>query len=161
MYRRAHAPLLVLGLCLAALTGPAAAEDKERSPFAGKYSGEWTFKSSNALFRNKQRGKLTLSIAASGKVTGTIENLTFRKKADVKGFIDGDGELDVTFEFDNQAYRLKGALTKTKRGDLKGTVSQSWDFAKAYPVGTIELDLPSKVASSSARRAETTRGTSP
>src|SRR5262245_42891917 len=43
MYRRAHAPFLVLGLCLVALTSSAAARDKERSPFAGKFSGEWTF----------------------------------------------------------------------------------------------------------------------
>src|SRR5262249_62105511 len=124
MYRRAHAPFLALGFCLVALTSSAAAPDKERSPFAGKFSGEWTFKSSNVLFRNNQRGKLTLSIAPSGRVSGTLENLTFGKKADVKGFIDGAGGLDVTFEFSVQTYTLKGTVTKTKRGNLKGTVAE-------------------------------------
>lgn len=142
MCRRVHAPFLVIGFCLIALAGSAFAQDKERSPFAGKYSGEWTFKSSNALFPNNQRGKLTLSIAASGRVTGTLENTTFGKKADVKGFTDEDGGLDVTVEYSDQGYQLKGTVNKTKRGNLKGTVGQY--FGKDNPVGTIELDLPPK-----------------
>jgi hypothetical protein len=139
VFRRACASLLALGLCLTALTGPAAAAGKKRFQFAGKYSGGWTFKSSNILYPNNQRGKLTLSVAAGGKVTGTLRNLTYDTKADVKGSIDAAGELTLTFEQSGQTYTLKGTVTRTKRGRLKGTVDQ---FAsKGYPVGTLELDL--------------------
>ena len=142
MCRRVHAPFLVVGFCLIALAGPAVAQDKEQSPFAGKYSGEWTFKSSNALFPNNQRGNITLSVAASGRVTGTLENTTFGSKAVVKGFVDEDGGLDVTYEFPDQSYTLKGTVNKTKQGGLRGTVGAY--SGKDNPVGTVELDLPPK-----------------
>lgn len=140
MRLRARARSLALALCLVALTSPAAARAEGRSPYAGKFSGEWTFKSTNALFPNLQRGKMSLTISAGGRVTGSLENLTFSKKAAVKGFVDEDGGLEVTFEFSDQTYTLKGTVNKTKRGALKGTVSQY--FGKDKPVGTIELSLP-------------------
>lgn len=139
MHRRACAAFLALGL--AALASPAAA-DEDISPFAGRYSGAYTFKSTNPLFPNLQRGKLTLAIAASGKVTGTAENLSLGRKATIKGTVDEDGALEVSVEFSDQTYTLKGTVTKTKRGRLKGTLSQY--FGRDKPVGTLELDLPRK-----------------
>jgi len=155
VYRRACASLLAVGLCLAAFVGPAAAGEKKRSAFAGKYSGKWTFKSSSVLYTNNQKGKITLSIAADGEVTGKLENLTYETKADVKGTINAAGELNLTFELSDQTYTLKGTVKRTKRGNLTGTLNQ---FSGRYPVGSIDLDLP---GSSSGRPARGDKSTGP
>jgi hypothetical protein len=137
---------LAVGLCLAVLVGPAAAGGKKRSPFAGKYSGAWTFKSSNVAYADKQLGTLTLSVTPGGKVTGTLVNRTYDLKSDVKGTVSAAGELALTFELSGLSYTLKGTVKRTGRGGLKGALDQAG--SKGYPVGTIELDL----AGSTSRR---------
>jgi hypothetical protein len=131
-----------VAFCLLVLTGGVGADEKlEKSRFAGEYSGSFRFLASDSRFSN-QTGTVTLAISSAGKVRGVIENSTVHEAADVTGSVDNDGALEYVVEFPKQAYVLKGTVTKTRKGHLKGTLTQF--FGKEQAVGSVDFDLPTK-----------------
>ena len=122
------------------LAASAAVAD-EKSPFAGAYSGKFTFKSSNPRFESGEGTVTLLTIAADGKVSGKFAPPR-GESGDFSGSVDEDGAIKYTIEFPNQIYVVKGIVVKTKKGTLKGTATQY--VGKDQPVGTIEFDLPPK-----------------
>src|SRR5262245_13173872 len=93
------------GAAIFVVAKPAAADDA-RSPFAGSYQGEFTFKSAHPLFGNSE-GTFTLKVSPTGTITGRFKNTTIEKTAEVKGSVDADGEIAYSMEFDNQSYLAK------------------------------------------------------
>ena len=142
MRGRSYTLLWVISLALIAWIGPAAAQDKKRipldSPFAGDYVGKFTFKASHPGLGN-QKGQISFSITARGKVTGEAKNTTIDQTADLKGSVDADGELKLTIEFPEERYTAKGTVTMTKKGNLRGTLTQ---YLGKLTLGRIEFDLP-------------------
>ncbi len=130
-----HVPAVLLALVAVAI----AAEDK--SPFAGSYSGKFTFKSSNPRFESGEGTVTLLAIAADGKVTGKFAPPK-GESGDFSGSVDEDGAIQYTIQFPNQTYVVKGLVVKTKKGTLKGMATQY--VGKDQPVGSIEFDLSSK-----------------
>ena len=122
MRGRSYTLLGVISLALVAWISPAAAQDKKRipleSPFAGDYVGKFTFKASHPGLGN-QKGQISFSITARGKVTGEAKNTTIDQTADLKG--------------------SKGTVTMTKKGNLRGTLTQ---YLGKLTLGRIEFDLP-------------------
>ena len=136
-----HMPAIrLIAAFVLALVGSAAVAD-EKSPFAGAYSGKFTFKSSDPRFESGEGTVTLFSIAADGKVTGKFAPPR-GESGDLNGSVDEDGAIKYTIEFPNQIYVVKGIVVKTKKGTLKGTATQY--VGKDQPVGTIEFDLPPK-----------------
>jgi hypothetical protein len=132
-----------VAFCLLVLTGGLVGADEklEQSRFAGEYSGSFRFLASDSRFSN-QTGTVTLAISSAGKVRGVIKNATVHEAADVTGAVDNDGALEYIVEFAKQAYVLKGTVTKTRKGHLKGTLTQF--FGTEQAVGSVDFDLPPK-----------------
>ncbi len=133
--------LWVASIAFIALIGPAAAQDTKRireSPFAGDYVGKFTFKASHPGLEN-QKGQITFSINSRGKVTGEAKNTTINKTADLKGTVDADGELKLVIEFADERYTAKGTVTMSKKGNLRGTLTE---YLGKLTLGRIEFDLP-------------------
>jgi hypothetical protein len=135
--RRVLGYIAALSLTLA--VSAAAAEDK--SPFAGSYTGKFTFKSSNPRFESGEGTVTLFTIAADGKVSGKFAPPR-GEPGDFSGSVDEDGTIKYTIEFPNQIYVVKGIVVMTKKGTLKGTATQY--IGKDQPVGNIEFDLPRK-----------------
>ncbi len=129
----------VAGILLALMTVANAVEDK--SPFAGSYSGKFTFKSSNPRFESGDGTVTLLTIAADGKVSGKFAPPR-GESGDFNGSVDEDGAIQYTIQFPHQTYVVKGLVVKTKKGTLKGIATQY--VGKDEPVGSIEFDLQPK-----------------
>jgi len=117
-----------------------AARGQENSPFTGTYGGKFTFRSSNPSFPSGEGIVRTLNIAANGKVTGTF-NPPNGEVGEFNGSVDEEGEISYTVQFTTQTYVVKGLVTKTKRGSLKGSLTQ---YAGRNAVGSVEFDLMPK-----------------
>jgi len=114
---------------------------EESSPFAGIYSGKFTVRSANPSFSSGEGNLRSLGVAPSGKVTGQF-NSPNGELAEFTGTVDEDGTLQYTIQFSTQTYLVKGLVTKTKRGNLKGHAAQY--AGRNQVVGIIEFDLPAK-----------------
>jgi len=136
-HQQVSGSIAALLFCLVAFAN--AAEDK--SPFAGSYTGKFTFKSSNPRFESGEGTVTLFTIAGDGKVSGKFAPPR-GESGDFSGSVDEDGAIKYTIEFPNQIYVVKGIVVKTKKGTLKGTATQY--VGKDQPVGTIEFDLPPK-----------------
>lgn len=108
------------------------------SPFAGIFSGPYTFRSTDSRFTDQQ-GMMTLTISAEGQVGARLLNTTINMAGDGTGTVTEDGDFRLTAEFTNQVYTLKGTMVKTKSGRLKGTLIQYWGSQR--PVGSVEFDM--------------------
>lgn len=119
-----------------ALNCLAAKADKHaKSHFSGEYAGPYTVESSKF---GEQTGRFTLSIARSGIVVGNAENYTINRKADISGLVNDDGEIKLILEWADTTYTMKGTITKTKSGHLKGTMNQ---YAGKEVIAVIKMDL--------------------
>jgi len=142
MMGHSYALLWVVSFASIALISPAAAQDNKRvleSPFAGDYIGKFVFKASHPGLEN-QKGHISITITNRGKVTGLAKNTTIDQAADLKGSVDADGELKLIIEFPQERYTAKGTVTITKKGNLKGTLTE---YLGKITVGKLEFDLPS------------------
>jgi len=128
--------LLVLVTCFASVAG----YGEENSPFTGSYSGKFTFRSSNPNYPSGEGMVRTLNIAANGRVTGTF-NPPNGELGEFNGLVDEEGSISYTIQFATQTYVVKGLVTKTKRGSLKGNATQ---YAGRNAVGSVEFDLMPK-----------------
>jgi hypothetical protein len=107
-----------------------------KSPYAGQYSGPYTALSPKF---GDQVGKLTLSIDPDGKVTGRSENATSGRSADITGVVSEEGDAQLVLQWPNLTFQIRGTVTKTKKGRLKGTLNQ---FQGKTFIASIDLDLP-------------------
>ncbi|HYP28827.1 MAG TPA: hypothetical protein VE262_19095 [Blastocatellia bacterium] len=82
-----------------------------------------------------QTGRWILSIDANGKVTGKETNNVNDRTADLSGAINEEDSIKLILGYPNEASIVKGTVIKTKRGHLKGTLSQSGKV-----IWTIEID---------------------
>lgn len=103
--------------------------------YAGQYAGPYSVKSSTF---GDQTGKFTLSIDQAGKVTGKAENNTISKTATLSGSVNSAGKINLVLEWPDTTYTLKGSVVKTKKGHLKGTLSQ---YTGKQIIATIRMDL--------------------
>jgi hypothetical protein len=133
-WRRTASLVFVLAVATFAVKG------EENSPFMGTYGGRFTFRSSHPSFPNGEGIVRTLTVAANGKITGTFNPPT-GELAEFSGSVDEDGSLMYTVQFATQSYVVKGLVVKTKRGTLKGSLTQ---YAGRTPVGSVEFDLMPK-----------------
>jgi hypothetical protein len=136
MNLRRHVSFLAVALGLVVFARPAVGGEKPaQSPFKGDYFGPYTYR---GTFGN-QEGVIVAAIGADGKFTGFLYNTTVKRPADLTGSVNEEGELKITAEFPNQSYTLKGTVTKTKTGHLKGTLVQY--SGKENVVGSVAIDL--------------------
>jgi hypothetical protein len=139
MGARMYKSLWDVAFGLVTLRAPATAQGEWFS-LEGNWAGRYTYTSFVPPF-GTQNGKMTLSIASNGKVTGVAHNFFTGQRYDLSGSIDEDGELKITIEGPNEFYTGKGVVTKTRNGNLKGTLTQ---YSGSDATGSIQLDLPSK-----------------
>jgi hypothetical protein len=111
------------------------------SPLAGSYAGRFTFRSANPRFPNAEGNVTLLTITADGRVSGKFTGAR-GEPAEFNGTVDEDGAVRYSIEFATQTYVVKGIITKTKRGTLKGSLTQY--EGREVPVGNVEFDLPPK-----------------
>lgn len=82
-------------------------------------------------------GTWTISIDSDGEVKGTEYDKTIGQKAELSGFIDEDGYVDLFLKYTEKSYKIKGTLTK--RGTrLTGRLKQ---YSGGRVVSTIEITL--------------------
>jgi hypothetical protein len=142
MTRKLYLLIIILSFTSTTLTGGSAlnglaatAHKRAKSNYSGQYSGPYTVESSAF---GDQTGKFTLSIDKSGEVKGNAENYAIRKKADIFGSVSEDGDARLVLEWPDTTYTMKGTITKTKSGHLKGTLNQ---YAGKQVVAVIKMDL--------------------
>jgi hypothetical protein len=113
--------LIGVAALTAALAAESPKEKKERSPWAGTYTGTYT---ASAQGRETQ-GEITLTIDGRGKSTGESFNKTDNHKAKLKGAHLKDNKIVLVFEYDDgtraNAY---GTVSKTADGGITGTMIQ-------------------------------------
>jgi hypothetical protein len=126
---------------LLVLVSASAVLAEETSPFSGIYSGKFSVRSANPSFPSGEGILRFLSVSPSGKVTGQF-NPPSGELGEITGAVDEDGALQYTVQFSTQTYIVKGLVTKTKRGSLKGHAAQY--AGRSQVVGVIEFDLPAK-----------------
>jgi hypothetical protein len=111
-----------------------------KSTYAGEYTGPFVFTGAIPGFKD-DKGTYTISIAANGKLAGKTKSDLNGLTTDVKGSISSEGRVEITVEFPWETYTMKGTVTKTSEGHLKGTLVQS-DGKQI--VGSDEIDLRPK-----------------
>ena len=141
MIRKLVMAVFLLGFASAAITGSytlnclAADHNKPaESPYKGQYSGPYTVEGAFG----EQSGRFTFSIDEDGAVTGKAENHTIGRRADISGSVDEDSDIKLLLEWSDATYTMKGTVTKTKKGHLKGTLTQ---YSGREVVATIKMDL--------------------
>jgi hypothetical protein len=98
------------------------------SPLTGAFHGPYTFNgvgldvAGGLNFPTPQRGTIRLSVAATGRITGTFNNETLGRQGVIRGFVDEDGTLEGSWGNEASTFTIKGTLTKTKLRHLKGTI---------------------------------------
>lgn len=131
----------VAAACLFGSLVPVGAEPapkkKERSPYAGTYTGIFT--ASNAS--GDQDGEVTLTIDDDGNVTGDSNNKTNNSTTKIKGKILKDNKATITFDVNNAEASAFGTVAKTSANGITGTMTQRNGTTYA---GCIEFDLKPK-----------------
>jgi len=119
-----------------------AAESRARaeSPQEGSYGGDYAFRSANRQVPN-QSGVLHMTISETGAMTVKFANKTLGALGSGTGAVDEDGTLECVAKLQGVSYSLKGTVTKTKAGNLKGTITQ---YSGRQVVGVVEFDLPAE-----------------
>ena len=142
MIKKVLMSIFLLALASTILTGDytlncMAANDNKPSdsPYMGSYRGPYIVEA--GIF-GEQTGRFTLSIDEDGKVTGKAENYTIGRSADMNGSVNEDGDIKLLVEWSDATYTIKGTVTKTKSGHLKGTLNQ---YSGKEVIATIKMDL--------------------
>lgn len=114
------------------------------SPYAGQYSGDWTATPVGLGFfkdgESEHEGTWDISIASDGDVTGTEFDKTSGNKASIKGFIEDDGQINVTVKYSSTT-TIKGVLEQ-KGVRLIGTLKQY--CGSTTPCARIQITLKRK-----------------
>lgn len=139
MMPRLAAGLLLCACLLVVVTEPGTAQEKN-SPFAGEYSGPFTTKVTRKGSK-EDKGTYTVTIAASGKVTGFTKSTLSGARTEVSGTIENDGKAIWNIKVGSTTTMMKGTLTKTTTGNLKGTLLQ---YFGREVIAEDEIDLRPK-----------------
>ncbi len=112
-------------LSLAVLTpltrsAPLPEAKKTRSPFAGSWSGTYTFLSP----AGEQEGESKMTVDDEGNIKGEAFNKTIGQNATFKGTVDKDGRESIEISFPGQTYTADGTVAKTSKGTVIGTLVQ-------------------------------------
>lgn len=103
--------------------------------FVGHWLGDWQSSGSGGA----QSGTVDLTIAASGKVIGTVETDGLGTQGQMSGTLDREGSLSATYEFSGSApVSAVGTLVLQQNGHLGGSVQT---FADGQQIGTSTVDL--------------------
>jgi hypothetical protein len=142
MNARTHYLLWAAAGLLMAAAAPADADQpaaKKKCPFAGTYSGTYTFMSGNG----DQEGLVTLmTIDDNGNITGESKDTSNDTITKIKGTVLKDSKVADVFEFPTgQKVTAFGTISKTAAGGLTGTLTQR---VGTTAVGSIEFDLKPK-----------------
>jgi hypothetical protein len=130
--------LVLFGLTI--LTCPGSANDeRERSRFAGTYSGKYIFMAPN--LDEPQEGVITSSIDDKGNITGEGTNTTQNQTAKHTGTIDEDGRVKLVIEFPNATFTCVGTASKTRKGTIIATLTQK---SGMKAMGVVELEVAPK-----------------
>jgi hypothetical protein len=113
------------------------APKKERSPYAGTYTGTYT----TLAPAGNQEGEVTLTVDDDGNVTGESKHDTATATATIKGKILKDNKAALVFTWDNTKANAYGTISKTSTGGVTGTVTQKIGTTVAC---TIEFELKPK-----------------
>src|ERR1700686_4787161 len=89
--------------------------------YAGRYRGEWVVTSQTY---HNNAGTWTLVIEPQGETRGREKDYTTGRTADLSGFINEDGAIDILCEYPKSISKYKGTIIKTRSGHLKGTLTQ-------------------------------------
>jgi hypothetical protein len=134
-YRWLGAAILIL-LSLS-FVAPANAQS---SSFSGRYDGEWLARATVLTTSERvHEGTWDISIASDSKVTGVEFDKTSGEKANMSGFIDEDGYINVTVRYSSGIVTIKGVLEK-KGTRLVGTLKQTC-VSTGSSCATIEIVL--------------------
>jgi hypothetical protein len=117
---------------------PKKEETKKPSPYAGTYSGTFTFVTLNGA---DQEGEMTLTIDEGGNVKGEATNKTIGGVTKVKGTILKENKAVLVLESDNQKANAFGTISKTEAGGITGTLTQR---VGTNVVGGIEFEMNPK-----------------
>jgi hypothetical protein len=124
------------------LAGPD--DEKQGFPVAGSFRGPYTFNGvgenvGNLNFPTPQKGTIRLSVAATGRITGTFKNETLGRQGVIRGFVDEDGTVEGSWGNEMGTFTIRGTLTKTRRRHLKGTILLF--VGEVQSVGGYQFDL--------------------
>jgi hypothetical protein len=122
------------------LAGPGIGQEKPaRSPFAGNYSGPFTTKGLKPGYHD-DRGSYAISVAANGKVTGSSKSDVNGVRTELAGSVNAAGRMEFTCKYGPIVFMMKGTVTKTTAGRLKGTLLQYSSSGKEV-VARDEIEL--------------------
>jgi len=134
--------LLCVAACLlgsrAFADEPKKEEKKQPSPYAGTYTGTFTFVVPNGA---DQEGEMTLTIDEGGNVKGEATNKTIGGVTKVKGTILKENKAVLVLESDTQKASAFGTISKTEAGGITGTLTQR---VGTTVVGGIEFEANPK-----------------
>jgi hypothetical protein len=104
-------------------------------PHSGTYSGEWSV---SGTFPEEHTGSWTFSIDIKGIIEGRTHDNVSGRNAEISGFIDENGYLEVSCKYPNTIITtIKGTLTK--KGDrLTGTLKQ---YSGDTVIATLSTEL--------------------
>ncbi len=141
---RAISRCLLAAACLVVSFGPLHAdkpadkgEKKERCPYAGTYTGTFTFMSQ----QGDQEGELNLTVDDNGNVTGDVINKTSNVQQTIKGTILKDNKAASVIEANNQKTTAFGTIARTEGGGITGTMTQRLGTTA---LGSFEFDVKPK-----------------
>ncbi|MCU1267216.1 MAG: hypothetical protein JWM21_3534 [Acidobacteria bacterium] len=100
------------------------------SPYAGTYGGAWSVS-------EQHTGSWTLSIDTFGTVQGATHDDISGRNAEISGFIDANGRIDVSCKYPNSTTKVMGTLTR-KGTHLTGTLTQ---YSGDRIIATLSTDL--------------------
>lgn len=75
------------------------------SPFSGKWSGDWTDGG------NTQEGEFKMTVAADGKLTGSVTNKTVNVTSPMQGVMRPDGVFAFAYSYQGQNYVAQGKMS--------------------------------------------------
>jgi hypothetical protein len=131
------AACILLSLSPVASAFDAKKEEKKHSPFAGSYTGTFTFMSQ----QGEQEGELTITIDDGGNVTGEAKNTTSNVSQTIKGTLLKDSKAAIVLESPQQKTSAFGTISKTAAGGITGTMTQRLGTTA---VGSFEFEIKPK-----------------
>jgi hypothetical protein len=112
--------------------------ETKRNPYAGSYSGTYTFMSQGG----DQEGEMSFTVDDDGNVTGETKGNNETNVMKFKGTILKDNKSASVFEYPNgQKSSCFGTIAKTSEGGITGTVTQRMG---TNAIGSIEFDVKPK-----------------
>jgi hypothetical protein len=137
MIPRHAAAALVFACALLVQAESGTGQEKPPSPFAGDYNGPYNSIGMHRNYRGNN-GIYAITIDANGNIGGNTKSNTTGDITKLRGSIEPDGKTVIVVKFPSQTYTMKGTLTKTSAGNIRGTLVQ---YTQGEAVARDEIDL--------------------